>query len=67
MMKYWQYGTAEPNWMINNISGGWNGRVTDASSYIPGYIVIGGTKNAIGDTFKLADIRITPVPRTGGP
>jgi hypothetical protein len=69
LSKIWLNGTSEPNWM-------WNSRTIGTGTDKPNTVrrSLGGTVgfgclwlNAAGATHQIADIRITPIPRTGGP
>jgi hypothetical protein len=69
--KYWQVGLAEINWdVFTSKSIGTSGTERPIHVTRPpgdGKIGIGYVSFGVGDYIEIADIRITPVPKTGGP
>ena len=68
--KIWQYGTVEPDWQYTQTFPAPTGSNENPVNFQPR----GGSKFgiatylcAVGDWAKISDIRITPIPRTGGP
>jgi hypothetical protein len=69
-LKFWQYGTAEPDWQYTQTSPPPTSSNENPVRYQPhpnGKFGIQTFLFSVGDWAKIADIRITPIPRTGGP
>jgi hypothetical protein len=69
-LKTWLVGVAEPNWDVFNSKSVVLGNEKPLKITRPpgaGLIGIGGATYHAGDVFEMTDIRITPVPKTGGP
>ena len=67
-IKIWQYGTSEPDWQHTNYEapGGSNENPLKYS-FRPGNFGIVTYWPTVGDWSKIADIRITPIRKVGGP
>jgi len=70
-IKWWQLGTAEPNWIYtSDTTGTAGGSERPMRKKMPagaGYFGIGVRTYAVGEWAEVSDIRITPIRKVGGP
>jgi len=70
LAKHWLLGTSEPDWMFNCKQGpfaGGNESSLNLLGKMSGKIAFAQMARQAGEYLEIADIRITPIPRTGGP